>query len=386
MIPNVSISITNGNIGGAQTTNDNIVGVISTGTGAGTLALLTPTFVVSLPDAESKGITEQAEPELYKILKEFYSIEGTRGAKVYCMIAANTVSLETMLDKTNANGAKKLIDFAQGEIKALAVSRKPVESYVPATPQFIDSDAIAALTKAKELVTDYFAAIKPFRVLIGARIHDADDETIFQPKAQDNNKAALVLGGTQNDGQASLGLVLGRFAATPVHRNLGRVKDGALPVNALYIGTKKVEDFATLDNLIDYGYITFTKYPQKAGYFISDDPMATAATDDYRFLANCRVIDKAAVVAYQTYVNDLKDDVDLEPNGSITPIVLKHLEGMIENNINLSMGESISSVNAYIDPNQNLATGSKLKVELRITPRGYLKEIAVELGFGLATN
>lgn len=385
MLPNVSITIVNGNIGAAQTTNDGVVGIIATGA-AGTFPLATPALVVSLADAESQGITAVGQPELHRLLSELYSIPGTRGARVYVMTEPNTESLESILDKENASGAKKLLDFAQGEIRALGVSRKPAAEYVPATPQFIDSDAVEALINAKALAEEYFAQIRPLRVLIEARVHDADHATVFKPNEQDNNRVGLVLGGTQNNGQSSLGLILGRIAAVPVHRNIGRVKDGALPVDQLYIGDVKLEDFAKLDTLIDNGYITFTKYPQKAGYFISDDPMATASTDDYRFLANCRVIDKASIIAYQTYINELKDDVDLDPSGIIAPIVTRHLEAMIENNIQLAMADSISSVTAFINPEQNLATGSKLKVQLRITPRGYLKEIEVELGFGLTSN
>lgn len=384
MIPKVSISIINGQIGGVQSTSDGVVGLIATG--AGVLALLTPILLVSLADAESKGITLIAEPGLHRLIKEIYSIPGTRGAKVYLMAAANTATLESLLDKDNVSGAKKLIDFAGGEIRVLGVSRTPAIGYVPAIPQFIDSDAIAALTNAKIIVAENFAAIKPFRVLIEARVVDVDNAIIFRPNQQNNNAAALFVGGASNDGSASLGLALGRIAATPVHRNIGRVKDGELPINTAYIGNKKIEEFAALNTLIDYGYITLQTYPQKAGYFISDDPMCTPATDDYRFLAHCRVIDKASIIAYQTYVNELKDDVDLQASGIIEPIVLKHLEAQIETNIELAMGESISSVTAYIDPSQNLATGSKLRVQLRITPKGYLKEIEVELGFGLTSN
>jgi len=385
LIPGVSISLANGQIGGVASTNDRVVGLVGTGSGAG-VPLLTPFVVYSLNDAIDQGFTEAAEPVLYRHLKELYDIAPI-GSKVYVMALAETESLESQLDKTNANGVVKLLDFAGGEIKVLAICNKPAAEYVPAVPQFIDSDAIAALVNAEALAQEYFNKIMPVRFIIGARVHDVNNAVIFNPSEQDNNAAALVLGGTLNDGSASVGLVLGKIVAGPPHRNIGRVKDGSLPAITLFIGNKKVDSFAGLGTLIQNGFITFQTYPHKAGYFISDDPMATGALDDYRSLANCRVIDKAAVIAYQTYLEELKDDVDLDKNGNIAPIDLKHLEAVISNNIMLAMSESISGEpKTFIDPAQNLAAGAKLKVKLRLVPKGYLKQIDVELGFTNPAN
>lgn len=381
MIPSVSVTLANGAIGGAINTADGVTGIVLTGAGTGTLALLTPVKVVSLDDAIAKGITLAVEPLAYQFCKEFYSVDGTLGVPVFIMLVANTASVTTLCDKTNTSGLKKLVDFAQGTIRVVAVLRKPAVGYVPAVVSFIDDDVVQALTNAKAFVADRFVRHQPLRIIIGARVHAENNATIFVPNTAAANGVAFALGSSEPDGLASLGLILGRVAAVPVHRNIGRNKDGALPANALYIGTKKVEDFAALDTLIDAGYITFTTYPQKAGYYISDDPMAVSQSDDYRTLANCRVIDKASIIAYQTYIEELKDDVALIEGGRLAPVEIKYLEGVIFNNISLAMSENISAVNVYIDHSQNLATGSKLKVDVRLRPKGYLKEILVELGF-----
>lgn len=386
MIPKVTISLANGQIGGAVATGDNVTGVVLTGTGSGTVALLTPKKVVSLADGIAQGFTEADEPNAYRFIKEFYSIAGTLGVPVYIMITANTATLVTLCDKDNASGLKKLVDFSQGTIRVAAVARTPAGGYTPDPVTFIDIDAVTAATNAQAFVADRFAKHQPLRIVIAARVHAPANVTVYVPNTGATNGVALALGGTVNDGSVSLGLILGRIAATPVHRNIGRVKDGALPVDTLYIGATKVEDYAAIGTRIDEGYITFATYPQKAGYFISDDPMAVAATDDYRYLAHGRVIDKASIIAYQTYINELKDDVELDGNGKLDPIVIRHLEGLIENNINLAMSENISAVGVFIDPDQNLVTSSALKVKLRLTPKGYLKEIEVEIGFGTSTN
>ncbi|WP_113638964.1 DUF2586 family protein [Nubsella zeaxanthinifaciens] len=379
MIPKVTVSLSNGNIGGATQTNDGVVGLVCTGT----TNLGTSMVVYSLADAISKGITLAANPVAHRFVKEFYSVDGTANLPLYILMLANTATVTNTVDKDNASGAKKLLDFAAGKIRVLGVSRTPAVEYDPDPTAFFDPDVTGALANAKALAAAQFAAVNPVRVLLDCRVHDNAEVPAWVPNTKDANNVGFVVGGAESTGNASMGLVLGKIAASPVHRNIGRVKDGALPIAQAYIGNKKVEEFAGLNSLIDNGFITFTSYPQKAGYFISDDPMSTAATDDIKFLAHGRTIDKASIIAYQTFVEELKDDVQLQANGTLAPIVIKHLEANIENNINLSMAESISSVAAVIDPTQNLASGSKLKIKLRITPRGYLKEIEVDLGFGV---
>jgi hypothetical protein len=387
MIPGVSITLANGNIGGTINTNDGVVGQVLTGMGTGALALLTPIKVVSLADAIAKGVTKTVEPIAYKFCKEFYDV-APLGAVLYLMLVANTASVESLCDKTNASGAIKLINFAQGAIRVLGVSRTPAVGYTPATPGFIDSDVISALPNAKALRQQCFDNHIPLRIALAARVADVSNATIVTPNTQDNNAVFLVVGDTLNAGGVAMGEILGKVAASPVHRNIGRNKDGALPVTSLYIGNVPVESFAQLNVLIDAGYLTFTTYPQKAGYYISDDPMCTdSATDDYSSLANCRVIDKASIIAYQTYIDELKDDVDLDANGNVDPVVIKHLEGLIKNNIALSMGDNISGKPiVFIDPAQNLAAGAKLKISIRLIPKGYLRQINIELGFTNPAN
>lgn len=388
MVPGVTITLANGNIGGAINTDDGVVGMVLTGVGTGTLALLTPVKVVSLDDAIAKGVTQAVEPIAYKFCKEFYD-NSPIGAVLYLMLVANTASVQSLVDKTNASGALKLINFAQGAIRVLGVSRTPAGGYTPATPGFIDSDVISALPNAKALRQMCFDNHIPLRIALAARVADVTSTTIATPNTLDTNGAFLVVGDTANAGGVAMGEILGKVAASPVHRNIGRVKDGALPVTSLFIGNVPIENFAQLNTLIDAGYMTFTTYPQKAGYFISDDPMCTdPATDDYYSLANCRVIDKASIIAYQTYVDELKDDVDLDANGNVDPIVVKHLEGLIANNITLGMGDSISGKPVvYIDPKQNLASATTtFKIQVRLIPKGYLRQLNIDLGFTNPAN
>lgn len=391
MIPGVNVSLANGQIGGTTATNDNVTGVALTGAGTGTLGLLTPVKVVSVADAATKGITLAAEPEAYKFVNEFYSIPGTLGVPVYIMLVADTVSLVNLCDVTNANGIKKLTNFANGTIRVLGVARTPAEDYVPATVEFIDSDVVSAVVNAKAFATAMFAAHTPLRILLAARVNDVTNATVTSPKTLTANNVGMVIGGTDDSGMTSLGIFLGRVAATQPHVNLGKVLDGDLPINNWYIGPNPIlpnPDDATaawyqqIDQLVDAGYMTVKTYPQKGGYFISNDPMCVAETDDYASLANGRVIDKASIIAYQTYLDQVNNDVDLDSNNLLEPVVVAALDANITNQLNLNMAASMSGDPVvYTDPSQPIVNTSDLKTKLRIRPKGYSKIIDVDLGY-----
>jgi hypothetical protein len=93
------------------------------------------------------------------------------------------------------------------------------------------------------------------------------------------------------------------------------------------------------------------------------------------------VIDKATIVAYQTYVEELNDEITIDANGKISVPVIKYLQNKIESAVNLAMVDEISSFSAYIDANQNVLSTGKLTVKAAIVPMGYTKTIEVLLGF-----
>jgi hypothetical protein len=390
MIPSVNVKLANGQIGGAVGTSDNVTGMVLTGAGLGLLGLGVPVKVVSVADAESKGLTVLAEAGAHAFVVEFYSIPGTLNVPLWIMLVGNAVSLVSLFDVNSATGVKKLTDAAKGTIRVLGVSRTPAVGYVPAVPKFLDSDVALAVVPAKAFATAMFEAHTPLRVLIAARVNDITSPVIDSPKLLTANNVGLVIGG-QTAGSTAMGLILGRVGATAPHINLGKVKDGDLPINSFYIGAQPilpVEDNAAaawykqIDQLVDAGFITAKTYPQKAGFFISGDPMCVAEGDDYSSLANGRVIDKAAIIAYQVYVNEINDDVDLDENNNIEPVILKALEATTVSTLNLNMADSMSGDPVvYVDEEQQITATGKFKQTLRIRPKGYLKIIDVELGF-----
>lgn len=395
MIPRVDVNLANGQIGGATSTNDNVTGVVLTGAGTGILGLLTPVKVISITDAAAQGIGPTTEPEAYKFVSEFYSIPGTLNVPVWIMLAANTATLVSLCDKTNASGVQKLRNAANGTIRVLGVCRTPAVDYVPSVAEFLDSDVPAAVVNAQALALDAFNNHAPCRILLGARVADVTNVTVTTPNTLNSNRVGMVIGSQANDGFTSIGLFLGRVAATPVHVNLGKNADGALPINNWYIAGRPIQLdpanpgnpwYQQINALIDAGYMTVTSYEQVAGYYISDDPMCADASDDYYCLANGRVIDKASVVAYQKYITYLKDDVDLQSDGTLDPAVVADMKAQIQNAILVNMSDNISKntkPQVYFDPTQVIAPNTPFNSKLRLVPKGYLRDIEVDLGFTL---
>jgi hypothetical protein len=171
-----------------------------------------------------------------------------------------------------------------------------------------------------------------------------------------------------------------------VQVKVSRVKDGPLTNTTAYLKTTPLASTSN-DAVTIAGkhFITWVTYPNVSGFFFSADPMLCATTDDYWFLARGRVIDKAHVIAYTTFVNEVDDDIPTIEGGKPSPGFAKWLEQQIINQISdtmLANGE-ISGVNCFIDPEQNVITTSTLNVVLKIRPKGYLTYINVSLGFEL---
>lgn len=373
-LPKVTVLYANGNLLKDIDNLDGIAGIVGTGTSSGLLGV--PKIVYSLDDAVTQGFSESAEPSMYRHLKEFYGEVGG-SQELHIMIVADTMTMAQMLDDTNASGAKKLLINAQGRVRLLGVYRKPAGGYSGGA-DFIDSDVSTALTSSKTFGQARLAELAPIRMVIEGRVQNAAAANTLTPKTSSNGFAGVLLGGTLNDGSASVGLLLGRAVKYPANIKIGKVANGALSATQIYIGDKLLKNVTNLDTLHGAGFISFMNHPQKSGFYFGIDRMAS--TDDYRLLAYGRVVDKAAIIAVAVYVEDLESEIDIEADGTINPIDLSSLELKIDQQINVNMGSQISSLIVYINPSQNVINTSKLALKLRVMPKGYLSFIDIDLG------
>lgn len=392
-LPKIEINVSNGALGLTIPTDDALSGMILQGPAPGTLELSAPKLLTSLSDAEDLGINQAYDTAnsltAYKAIKEFYE-EAKTGAKLWVMVISQAVSMETAMDKAETLYAKRLLDAANGGIRMLTIVRNPAAGYSPTVTNAMDSDVVAAIVKAQALALEYTSNYKPLRVILPVYAYSGTAADLPDLKTRTDNRVAVMIGDSATGTTAGVGILLGRLASQPVQRNAGRVKTGALPIINGYIGQETVLQAAGDVTVIhDKGFITLRTHVGLAGFYFSDDPTATAATDDYSQLSLGRVLDKGIFLAYKTFVNELLDEIRINATtGKIETVVAKGFQQSIESAIRNTMtaNNEISGVTVEVDPDQNVLSTSKIVVKLRIVPLGYSREIEVNLGFSNPAN
>lgn len=388
MLPDVRVKLSNGALGTVGESADGVSGIVVTGTATSDLPLATPKVIFSLAEAIALGITATGMASAFRQIKEFYDgvryISGKDVAELYIMTVPNTMTLTQMADYTEASGAKKLVDYAQGRLRRLSLSKTPAGSYVPDVTDGIDADCLTALQKANDLGNTYAEKQQPLRILIEARgFLLANVGTLKDLHTYTYNRAGLVLFSSLNDGSSSVGMVMGIKAALPVHRKISRVRNKALPVSKAYIGNTEVSiNLGAIATIHDKGYIIARQYATRAGLFLNGDFMACALTDDYALMCRGEVIDKAQRIVYDTYVDEIEEDVDIDPEtGFWIDGYVEGLKSNISNAIKNGMGENISGIGKISIPPLNALTLAKTKIKIGVTPKGYNSNIEVDLGF-----
>jgi len=395
MLPRVKIFFENGLLGTASSSSDGLVGLACTAVAVSETFELAKAYVIrTLSGLEELGITsadDDANAFLYKQVKDFYSI-AEDGTALWIMGFPNTALQSDIVDKTQ-DYAKLLIQEAQGALKGLFVAFKPANGYTPVIEDSLDKDLKTAMLNAQLLAewstTDLFA---PLFIALEARHFDGDVADLLTLTTYEYNRVGVLLGDTVSASTgAAIGLLAGKVASIPVQRHIGRVRDGALPITAAYVKDLSVAK-ADVESIHDKGFITFRNFTGKAGYYFSDDCLATKETDDYRSLARRRTIDKAYRIGYSTLLEELNEEVPITAEGKLSPSLVKSWESSVETAIinemtaNGNLGAdpsdpSDTGVTCYINSNQNVVSTSRIEVILRVKPYGYAKYIDVKLGF-----
>lgn len=351
--------------------------------------------IKKLSGLEALSVTAENNPNLYRNVKDFYAEAGD-GVELWLMGFAEASSFESVLDKDAAAGAKALLQASNGKIRGLIAFKTPAAGYALTVKDGVDADVTAAMVKAQglgEWATETLRA--PIFTLVEGYGFTGDASELKALTTMEFNRVGIVIGDTTpNSKNACMGIVAGRIAISPVQRKISRVKDGALTPLAIYIGDRLVE-LADVETIHEKGYITFTTFVGRTGYFIADDNLATRVEDDYRALSNRRVIDKAYRVAYNTLLNDLNDEVPIATDGNLSPAWCTAVKSDVEQAIisNMTANGNLGNdpgdpddtgVECTIDYKQQILSTSQLAVGLRVKPNGYAKYIDVELGFKAA--
>ena len=387
MLPRVKINYLNGLLGTAPDNQDGLLGLVVLGaTAVSTTFVLGKQYRLVRPeDLVGLGITATNNARIVELVNQFFA-EAEEGTPVY-LIGIAATAMTTVLDVDNGP-MKAILQELRGSLRGLIVASASTASVT--VTDGLDPDVLTAMPKAQALAEwaadNLYAPI--FVILEGRHFESAGDAPDL--KALTYNRVGVFIGDVVTGSiNAAVGTLAGRIAASPVQRNIGRVASGALAPAQMFIGASTVDQaMSVVDTLYSKGYICPRIYVGLSGYYLVDDPLAVAGTDDYAHLTARRTVDKAARIAYLTMLQFLLDEIEVNTDGTMQTPVLKSWQAAVEDAINAQMSAAgeLSVVDGsgckfFIDPSQNVLSTSKVEGVLKVRPYGYAREIVVNIGF-----
>lgn len=370
-----------------------------------TLLFARPNLVRSMEMVTAFGISNNAPHErMYRYCQEFFS-SGT-GLELYIVPIQRTVIVgsdelpNTLVSVFDQSAGICIVESCLNELAgkprlASFLFNNDVTDLTAVIEDGLLDDVTDVAQAANTFFVNYtMSHYAPVIALIDGFYFWGDASELEDYSTGAMERAGILIGGTGSgdDGGSSLGLLAGRLAKSQVHINPGKVMEGPITLDNISIGDVSLAD-ADITTIHDKGYISFRKWTNKTGVYITDDPLLIEVGNDYRQITHRRTIDKAFRIAYDTLVDYALADFDLLPNGALSPIDAKTIEGRLESAINLNMtvnGElstdksnpSDMGVRCKINTTWNMASTSKIKLDyLQVRPKGHARWFDVPLGF-----
>ncbi len=401
--PKVTVAITNGNLN-LQGPSENGVSVLIVAAPVAPVAGYGTAFTVKSAAEVITAFGQVGNAPVVAAINNGFFAEAPEGTKLHVLAMAQATPFATLALAANA---EKALMLAGGAARLVGLIKFPSAAYAPIITAGFDADVDAAVIAMETLANVWQLKNQGFRFFVeGYGFTNATDAKNYELASY--RHGAIVVGTVDASTAIATMLCLGRAAKAQPQQNIGRVKTGSLNIaeTALVkIGATLAElvAIADLETLHNKRYITFEKNAIASGYIFNDDNMLTQITDDYNNLRHGRVIDNGQRVAFKTYYEELKDDVDVDDNGRMVSVIEKALETKIEVEIDKAMRAQLSKkkdgsadlicmvnpdvvkyVALYnrnnIVPNFNLIQSNTVYIFLLLKPKGCLKYINVYLG------
>lgn len=378
----------NGQLGAVAESRDGLLALVLLGAASvnGKFETGKPYIIYGPSSLDDLGVTESNNARLVELVREFYTA-APEGTPLY--IAGFTGSMTEFCNK-DTGSLVKLVEQLKGDIRGIVLAGTVTDE---ATEGIADDviDAVPVAQLAAEHCAD--ALYAPVFVILEGRSFESAADLPDMTKSN-YNRVAIMVGDTKKDSKgAAVGLLAGRIASAPIQRNIAAVIDGELAVGGLYLGDKLIdESMDAVRTAHDKGYLVPRIHMGRAGYYFADDIMCCAKTDDYAHLTARRTIDKAARIAYDTLIDFLQTEVEVNDDGTLQAPVVKSWQAEVESAIDAQMTASgeLSAVGGsgcrcLIDAMQNVRSTGQIVVSLSVRPFGYARDIVCKLGI-LANN
>ncbi|QYS86309.1 hypothetical protein JJC03_15500 [Flavobacterium oreochromis] len=384
-LPNIKFNISKNGLGLATAEIQKIPGLILTGvtvSGTNKVTAGVAYQIFSLEEAENLGIEATGTNAFaHKHIAAFYG-EAQKGAELWFMVVPGTITLTEMADLTNPY-AKKLLSDAKGKIRVLGFLKK--SGTTETITDGLDADVHTAVVKAQVLADDFASRYFPVRTVISGNKFSGTVADLKDYSTTEFNRVSILLANNDGSKEASIGLFLGRHAIIPSQRKVSRVKDGAIePLAAYFTNGGPVESLDTAwDAISNKNYIFLRGFANRSGYWLTGDQTLTLPTDDFKIQSRGLVMDEAVLIAYDTMIEELSDEIPVTESGTVHPAIIKGWQNKIESNINRNMIQvgKLSSAKAFIDENQAVLTNNEIVIQLQLLPVGYSDFITINIGF-----
>lgn len=172
--------------------------------------------------------------------------------------------------------------------------------------------------------------------------------------------------------------IAARLSKVGIGVDLGRVLDGSLPGVTYLHRDEQVTTaldaarFSTLRSLIG-----------RQGYYITNGRIMAAAGSDFRLTQYRRVMDRACAVGRDALLDYLNAGVRINANGTIFELDARGIEAVVTSALNAALTQPghASAVRCVVDRTNNVQSTEQVKAQIRVTPLGYAKSIAQDIGF-----
>lgn len=400
----VNINKLNGGLGRTNPSDDNkailIIGMPIAGT---TVAVNTAYKLLQPEDAEALGITAAFDANetvlVHHTIKEFFGL-CPDGVLTIIPVAVDQTPTTIVADADLIAAVRDVADANVIGIMHHSVAIPNIDAEVPKVQDFVN-DFVEEFRFIDVVVLEGIgeaAALTPIANYPDLRSEEAPNVAVSI--AQDPEIAAIDAAYAK---YASVGSVLGAICVRQVNENIGSVDilnkpngfKGREDYPLSLIGTgywastalsdgRAFSDLSKADqkSLTDSGYIYAGSFNGYGGVFFNSSPTCVQKADDYAYIENNRVWNKAVRLIRKTLIPRVRGIVKKDPEtGFIRSSTVadwnsrlnKALESMIKDN-------EISGFDFYINPKQVLSEDSPLKVKGNLVIDGIVFEFDVDLG------
>lgn len=387
--------------------------IIAGGVATDELALYTPIKLSDPKELEAYGINAAYDAnnkvQVYRAVSNFFLYAPEAQLFLYIVPRTGTSNALSGLSTHLTNVI--LAEATERSITLAGVILNPQADYSPTYTNGLDSQVLTAIEQAQDVAVSLRAqGIYLDCVLLDGRLDDNAVLTALPNLRGLNSEYASVV--CFNDPMvaslepmwaktADVGSALGMLAVRKVSECLGSVDLATKPEGAEGIGSYPLtkgtryttagltsgKKFSALSEtekeaLDNKGYIYAGRFEGFAGVYISDSHTCTLATDDYGYIEDNRVWNKAARLAREAMIPFTRGEVEVNPaNGQLSPTFVKYMESQVLRKLNvMNQNNEISGLPIVRIPlNQNIVATSQVSLSLQYVRRGILRRTIVNV-------